>query len=157
MSCYNFIALLFFGGETSFLEKYSIIYLPYSCRYLVSLVLFTQSPSPLIPSPSPSPSLFLSLSSFFLSSLHPLSSIFHHPLQLFAHPSQIIGNLLVHTLCILRTFCSHRLHLATHLRHHPKSLCKITDTSFLSLQKPAHEPYSILNSVTTSSPFAVVY
>ena len=121
------------GG--SFHQQY---YCPLSLTLTISLlaylVLFTRAPSP--PNLSclqPISFLFFSFLFFsfsFLSSLHPLNSFIHHPLQLFAHPSQLIGNLLVHTLCILLTFCSHRVTWLLHLRHHPNTLCKITATSY---------------------------
>ena len=54
-----------------------------------------------------------------------------------------IGKLLVHTLCILRTFCSHHIHLATHLSHHQITLCKIITVS-PHAGKTTHTPHSVL-------------
>ena len=90
-----------------------------SSGYLLSLVLFTRA---LIP-----PNFYFS-QPFILPST---SSHFFLPSSATALCTSIsiIGKLLVHTLCILRTFCSHPIHLATHLRHHPNTLCKITASS----------------------------
>ena len=90
--------------------------------FQLSLVLFTRVPSP--PKYHFSTHLFL---------LHFLSSHFFSSSSATALCTSIltIGKLLVHTLCILRTFCSHHIHLATHLSHHQITLCKIT-TAFSS-------------------------
>lgn len=103
--------------------------------YLIYLDLFTRATSPL-QLILLSTNFFFFFSFLFFSFSSFLSFLFTS--SQFFHPSSatalctsisIIGNLLVHTLCILLTFCSHQCHLATHLRHHPNTLCKITATS----------------------------
>ena len=104
--------------------------------YLLSLVLFTRASSP-------SNSFFSQPFSFLSTSSH-----YFLPSSATALCTSIliIGKLLVHNLCILHTFCSHCFHLATHLRHHPNSLCKITASSS-PLKKTAHRSHSVLYSV----------
>lgn len=72
-----------------------------SYDYLLSLVLFTRAPSP----PNSSSS------QLFLSSLHPLNSFIHHPLQLFAHPSQLLAT----CLSILSVFSVRFAHIVSTL------------------------------------------
>ena len=112
--------------------------------YLLNLVLFTPSSS--------SNSSFSQPFSFLSTSSH-----YFHPSSATALCTSIliIGKLLVHTLCILHTFCSHCFHLATHLRHHQNSLCKITAASS-PLRKNCSQ-VSVSSTASTSSLSAVLY
>ena len=91
---------------------------PLTISFLAYLVLFTRAPSPLNSSSS-QPLLFFSFLSFpflffsFFLSFLSTSSQFFHPSSATALCTSISinGNLLVHTLCILLTFCSHRVTL----------------------------------------------
>ena len=76
----------------------------------------------------------ISLFIFFFSISYPLTSFLSSSATALCTSILTIGKLLVHTHCILRTFCSHHIHLATHLSHHQNTLCKIT-TVFSSCGK----------------------
>ena len=134
----------------------AILLFSLTISFLASLVLFTRAPFPLNSSSSQPPLSFSSLSFFsylffsflFFLSFLSTSSQFFHPSSATALCTSIsiIGNLLVHTLCILLTFCSHRVTLL------PISVT-IQILSVRSLQplspcwKTAHRPHSVLYSV----------
>ena len=99
----------------------AILLFSLTISFLASLVLFTRAPFPLNSSSSQPPLSFSSLSFFsylffsflfFLSFLSTSSQFFHPSSATALYTSiSIINNLLVHTLCILLAFCSHRVTL----------------------------------------------